>query len=317
MAHLSQVGSFSGSLAASDQRRWRTPGQTCSWTNWGRQTAGWTVPPLWSYQIRCRRELPGQGQAGRQTGHWIYQPGQAAASWQLRIESHVCCPPAGGDCVSRRLNGILNKVELNTNAAPACQSGKHQCSISGHTAPTFIPFVPFSAPIAACSAIEPSHWCFLLVLDALDVPQQCQCIKSRCYWQMFGISHVCGGSMGGPGWTYAHPDSWQNKRIIMGVCMWNMSHPLTFTSFYSVCTPGGTLRAPSIESIPLRNVLIHQTPHCVFAPPSVSTLLLFHISQVHSAWLHLWAWCHYWKNKAEASCERSALLFLCSLVLKM
>lgn len=93
--HLWLMGSVWGSLAASAQKRWRSPVQRGSWRSWGRQTAGWTVPLLWSYQTRCRKELPGQGQAERQTGRWIYPQGPAAASWQLHTGSHVCCPPRG------------------------------------------------------------------------------------------------------------------------------------------------------------------------------------------------------------------------------
>lgn len=93
--HLWPAGSVWGSSAASGQRRWRSPGQRGSWRSWGRQTAGWTVPLLWSYRTRCKTELPGQGLAERRRGRWIYPQAQAAASWRLRTESHACCPPGG------------------------------------------------------------------------------------------------------------------------------------------------------------------------------------------------------------------------------
>lgn len=91
--HQWPVGSVWGSLAASDQRRWRNPEQRGSGKSWGRQTAGWTVPLLWSYRKVCRTVLLRQGQAGRQTEHWIYPQAPATTSWQPHTESHVCCPP--------------------------------------------------------------------------------------------------------------------------------------------------------------------------------------------------------------------------------
>lgn len=86
-------GSVWGSLAELDQKRWKNREQRGSWRSWGPQTAGWTVPLLWSCQKGCRTKLPRPDQGEMQKGHWISPRAPETASWQLHTESHVCFPP--------------------------------------------------------------------------------------------------------------------------------------------------------------------------------------------------------------------------------